>query len=916
MSSIDPLRTDASEAELDASLLALHEALAGHRGMDYLRVLARDLRLLVGADYVMVAGFTDETRSGLRTLLLHGPEGLAENIEYPLAGSPCEQVVAEGSVAFGNRLAERFPGDPLVGGLGLQAYLGAALRGREDEHPVGVLAALFRRPMEAAGQLLRLFQVSAAHASTEVSLLAARQRLEESERRYRTLFETGGDAVFLLRADRFIDCNARALEMFQCERGQIVGQPPYRFSPEHQPDGRASREKALEKIAAALAGTPQTFEWTHLRHDGIPFDAEVTLNRVDLGGEAHLQAIVRDISARKQDEAELLRYRQRLEASNELLALLNRLHLQLLECRDLRELAAHTVAALSEFSHAPHIACYVLEEDGEHLELIGYHGFEEADFPEQARSHGWRLPLRGSLSGAAIRQQRILTSAELGTDARVDPALRGVLTQLGLHSVAVIPLFHDGQPLGSLNLLHEAPGAFENLGQDSLATIGHIVSLAMANVRNRERLQHQAYHDTLTGLPNRLAVRAALEQALQAPHDGRRCALLLLDLNKFKEINDALGHQAGDAILRQIGPRLQPLLAEFGEQALVGRLGGDEFALVLRDIGDRRQLERLNERIIATLCAPFEVDDMLLDIGASIGIVVAPDDGDTVDELLRRADIAMYRAKAEDKEYCFYRPELDANTPRKIAIIRDLGAAIRAEQIELHYQPKIRCSDGRCIGVEALARWRHPELGTIFPNDFIPLAEIGHMIFPLTRAIIRLAFDQYRAFRARGLGLPLAINLSPRNLLDQHCIQLLLEHAARERMPAGAMEIEITENALIRDPERVTESLQALSGAGYPIAIDDFGTGYSSLAYLKRLPLQALKIDRTFVMDMFHDEQDAIIVRSTIALARNLGLKVVAEGVEDQQTLDTLRLMGCEMAQGYHIARPMPAEALYDYLAG
>jgi diguanylate cyclase (GGDEF)-like protein/PAS domain S-box-containing protein len=425
-----------------------------------------------------------------------------------------------------------------------------------------------------------------------------------------------------------------------------------------------------------------------------------------------------------------------------------------------------------------------------------------------------------------------------------------------------------------------------------------------------KELAFQASHDALTGLANRNTLHLALERYIAA---RTPLTLLLLDLDHFKEINDTLGHPLGDAVLCQIAPRLEAALA--GCDALVARLGGDEFTVLIPERADPAEAEAVAHSLLANLEIPFPVEQMHLEISASIGIACHAGDGTDPHDLLRRADVAMYRAKQRGSRIECYDPSYDEHTPQRLALMAELGGAIQREELELHYQPKLDLRTGRIAGVEALVRWRHPKLGLTFPDAFIPLAEVSNVIHPLSQEILRQAMQQQSIWRESGLtGLTVSVNLSARNLIDDRCVETLRALQKTFATPSGELILEITETALMHDPEHAARLLDEIAGLGVRLSIDDFGTGYSSLGYLRRLPIDELKIDRLFVKDMLGNEQDAVIVRSTIGLAHNLGLKVVAEGVEDAATQNMLRDMGCDLIQGYHFSRPLPAAALENWL--
>ncbi|MDP9407699.1 MAG: EAL domain-containing protein [Actinomycetota bacterium] len=423
---------------------------------------------------------------------------------------------------------------------------------------------------------------------------------------------------------------------------------------------------------------------------------------------------------------------------------------------------------------------------------------------------------------------------------------------------------------------------------------------------NRLALQRASLHDELTGLPNRRLLADRTGQALRsASRRAERCGVLVLDLDRFKEINDTLGHAYGDALLKQLAERLTGVLRE---QDTLARLGGDEFALLLPGLHSTEDAAAAAQRVLDAIAEPFVVDDVTLDVEGSIGIAVAPDHGRDADVLMRCADVAMYEAKQAMSGVELYDPQRDTNTPLRLALLGDLRRALETDELYLHYQPKVELASGQVSGVEALLRWQHPVRGLVPPGDFIPVAEGTGLIHRLTMRTLELAVRQGADWSRAGRPLQIAVNLSARLLLDEQlpaAIRVLLEqHGLHPRL----LRLELTESAVMTDPARALTVLQALRDVGVYLSIDDFGTGYSSMAYLKRLPVDELKVDRSFVMDMQDNDSDAVLVRSAIDLGHNLGLTVVAEGVEDAGTLHALDGLGCDVIQGFHLARPMSAE--------
>ena len=426
----------------------------------------------------------------------------------------------------------------------------------------------------------------------------------------------------------------------------------------------------------------------------------------------------------------------------------------------------------------------------------------------------------------------------------------------------------------------------------------------------QEALRYQATHDSLTDLPNRDLLQERVGEAIAAARQHAwPMAFLLLDLDRFKEVNDTLGHHIGDLLLRKIARRLE---SSVRESDTIARLGGDEFAVLMTATG-MDSAQQLAHKLIQALEEPFQVEGLSLQVETSVGITLYPEHGSSPDELIRRADVAMYAAKKERSGLMVYDPEQDFTSKRLLALTGDLRRAIQDNGLTMHFQPKICARTGLPIGVEALSRWHHAEHGDIPPEEFVGLAEHSGLIQALTQWVLDTALHQCAAWRREGIDLSVSVNLSARNLLDEQLPGSLLTLLRATKVPVERLTLEITESIIMDDPRRALEVLTQLHDVGVAISIDDFGTGYSSLGYLKKLPAQEIKIDKSFVMDMDRNADDRTIVHSTIELAHNLGLSVVAEGVSSLETWDELKRLGCDEGQGYYFSRPIPPEALAQW---
>jgi diguanylate cyclase (GGDEF)-like protein/PAS domain S-box-containing protein len=509
------------------------------------------------------------------------------------------------------------------------------------------------------------------------------------------------------------------------------------------------------------------------------------------------------------------------------------------------------------------------------------------------RLYGWSADeMIGQPAGRLVPRQRAAETADLM--ARVSRGER-------VERVETLRVKRNGELVEvalTLSPIVDASGAVTGV-----AGIAHDIT---HRKRNEAILRHQAWHDTLTDLPNRARLQVAIETLLKAAEGEPRTSpftLMLMDLDRFKEVNDTLGHHRGDQLLCQVGRRLGAVL---GDSAMLARLGGDEFAVLLPDT-DLGGATAIAEQMLAALERPFSLDTADVEVGGSIGIAAFPTSGVDEDTLLRRADVAMYTAKGAGCGYAVYSPEHDQNSAERLALVSDLRRAIECNELTLHYQPQVDVASGAVVAFEALARWRHPSRGLIPPGEFIGLAEQTRLIRPLSRWVIKTALRQCSDWDGSLLGLPIAINLSAHDLQDPHLPELIEAELAESAVRPDRLRLEITESSLMADPHGAAEMLARLRALGVRIAIDDFGTGYSSLGYLRHLPVDTLKIDRSFIDDVASAHSSRAIVRATIALAHDLGLEVVAEGVEDPATWNVLAELGCDVAQGYYFSPGLPA---------
>jgi diguanylate cyclase (GGDEF)-like protein len=549
-----------------------------------------------------------------------------------------------------------------------------------------------------------------------------------------------------------------------------------------------------------------------------------------------------------------------------------------------------------------------LSADGARVDVIRHRQGEPPSRQEESADsrHAWVI-------------RRVIESGEplLVPKNTRDATARAWLAANSLRDAIVVPL-NGGEGTAGILLVADRLGDVRTFDQDGvllLETVANHAGVALGNGQLIGRLRHDALHDALTGLPNRAYMREELAGALADVAAGRTqgAAVMILDLNEFKDVNDTLGHHQGDHLLVEVGARL---LAAVGTAGTVARLGGDEFAVVLPATVDEEQILRIGRRVMRALEEPVALDGMEVEVGASVGIALAPAHATEPAALLKCADLAMYDGKSgSSRGLRIYQPDLHATTPRRLTLVSELRGALQNGEIQVHVQPQAELRSGRVVGVEALVRWKHPELGWVPPDEFVPVAERSGLIGLLTTRVLDASLAACAHWRAAGRDLGIAVNLSARSLQDTELVEEVARLLLRHDVPADRLTLEVTEGSVMADPARAVALLHQLRDLGVRLSVDDFGTGYSSLSYLQRLPVQEVKVDRSFVTDLHNESENVAIVRAIVDLGRHLGLEVVAEGVEDEATWQLLTSMNCDLVQGWHLARPMPTGELLGWLS-
>ena len=719
-------------------------------------------------------------------------------------------------------------------------------------------------------------------------------KLSESERRYRMLFQDAQDGILLInRARKFIDANQVAHSMLGIpNKDKLLELDIKIFSSEHhnlQPIAATKMaEKIKKSVDAALKGKVQKFEWvTHRK--GRERHSEVSMSRVEIANEFFVFCVMRDISLRKHAE-------RLLQGQNQLLQLIG-------SSESLESILENTCRFVEKTNPHWHCGIQLLTEDQTvFTQTIGHL------FPEGLKKQLRDMPV---CYGNGVWSEAVLDSVPVWVTDIQHAASMEFVTQRSLLSkfsaVGSWPIMgKNGLLLGTLTLFSESAAQLSNEDYSLISIASDVSSIAIEGKRAEEKAIRLAHFDEITGLPNRFLFNQYLTKSLVYAESNRAgLAVLFLDLDRFKNINDTFDHAAGDRVLKNVAQRLKHCIS--GSDT-IARVGGDEFMLLLDRYKSPRELTDIADSLLLAAAAPFEINGQELQLSASIGIAVYPEDGNDVQMLVKNADIAMYRAKHNGKNnYQFYAAEMNVHTIERLAYEAQLRHALDNREFVVHYQPKIDIRTGKISGAEALVRWNHPESGELLPASFIGLAEEAGLIGKIGMQVLDIACRDILAFctASKNFG-RIAINLSGTQFRDEFLVRELQKVVDFWKVDPSNIEFEITEGMVMQNHDQAIAHMDALKAAGFTLSIDDFGTGYSSLAYLKRFPVNSVKIDRSFIEDIPDDPNDTAIVLAIVAMAHTLGLKVIAEGVESEIQLQTLTECHCDEYQGFYFAKALP----------
>ena len=727
-------------------------------------------------------------------------------------------------------------------------------------------------------------------------LQISKAKFVASENRYRILFTGAQDAILIINRNyQYVDCNHAAVMLLGAtSESDIIGKRAGVFSAQRQAVAglyESDKDKLIiYLIDMAFSGTPQCFEW-QLQKNGLPFYSEISLSPVEIEGETLLFCVERDINARKYTE-------RLLEGQNRLLQLIGA-----------NEDPIYILNAVCDFVHEMRpswcVGLQLLADD----QRTFTHGVGEK-FPKILLSQLTNMPVT---HGNGIWSDAVLIACPVQIeDLQHAPCMQFVngLEELSeFKSTMAWPLMDKhGQVLGSFSVLFpDVPCMIE----EDMGLIGimiEIATIAIEGRRSEKKILQLAHYDELTGLPNRFLYNQHLAKALSLAERNRtRLAVLFLDLDRFKNINDTFGHDEGDKVLRSVAQRFRHTLRE---SDIIARVGGDEFILLIDQFNEPRDLGDIADKLLFEASQPFEIYGQECQLSASIGISTFPTDGRDAQTLLKNADIAMYRAKNKGKDnFQFYASEMNTHTVERLAFEARLRKALERREFVVYYQPKVSVSTGLIVGAEALVRWNHPERGLLYPNDFIMLAEEAGLIPRLGMLVLDVACRDVLSFRQLDNRFGrIAINLSGSQFNDHQLLDEVKSVVEFWRVPANAIEFEITESMVMHNREQAIILMDGFKEAGFTLSIDDFGTGYSSLAYLKRFPVDSVKVDRSFIKDIPTDPNDTAIVLAIVAMAHTLGLKVIAEGVDAETQLNTLRDFKCDEYQGFYFSKAISAK--------